>query len=550
MTALSRWACSNWRYQLTGTTQWRLHRYYHTSKPCYASASPSAKAPWDPKDTRNGDKPHKRSSFGLKDSSGAKKAPSKEKKPQRTWDRNDKPKKTWAERKAAKANKEGITKTPPDQLNPKPDDEPEVEIVQPSNGLEDGRLPTRSRLEPDQVESPEEAAKKLKVLFMGRDEFSCLVFQQLYAARDVWSEIVVVTSQDQRTGRRGSQLSVSPLKSAALGLDKVRVEYTPDTKPEFRTWELPAPFSSQTDPPSKHVLVTASFGRILTRKHLSQFQPHRRLNVHPSLLPQYRGPAPIQHSILNGDKKTGVCVIEMLEAVSKKIQPKSTIDAGGVWASSTVPQPPLAEFAAMRDTLAIEGGKLLVDVLRKMRDGSEGTPKPQLDNEEDGAVVELRPAPMITIEDAQVDPAKMTAKEIHVRWRAIGHQRPITTFRLMDDGEHQLVQLHDLEVTAADKDLSELPDAAGAAVLHKGQGRAKRIFLRCFDGSVLTVFKIKAAGKPLLSTAEYWNGLKVRTKNDHVFEPHKDNPTGKRKSMYTAGSIRLGVPSQVVPASS
>lgn len=112
----------------------------------------------------------------------------------------------------------------------------------------------------------------------------------------------------------------------------------------------------------------------------------------------------------------------------------------------------------------------------------------------------------------------------------------------MDDGEHHLIQLHDLEVTGAHKDLSELPDVAGAAALHKGQGRAKRIFLRCCDGSVLTVFKVKAAGKPLLSAAEYWNGLKVRTNDDHLLEVHKDNPTGKRKSMFTAGSILLGVP--------
>lgn len=57
---------------------------------------------------------------------------------------------------------------------------------------------------------------------------------------------------------------------------------------------------------------------------LSQFQPSCRLNVHPSLLPAYRGPAPIQHSIMNDEKETGVCVIQMLKK-------KEGIDAGQIW---------------------------------------------------------------------------------------------------------------------------------------------------------------------------------------------------------------------------
>lgn len=109
--------------------------------------------------------------------------------------------------------------------------------------------------------------------------------------------------------------------------------------------KLPLPFASYmcdegTRPPQSHVLITASFGRILTRKHLEHFLPTRRLNVHPSLLPHYRGPAPIQHSIMHGDEKTGVCVIEMLPAAKKnpdkQVSQKTGIDAGDVWARRTV----------------------------------------------------------------------------------------------------------------------------------------------------------------------------------------------------------------------
>lgn len=93
--------------------------------------------------------------------------------------------------------------------------------------------------------------------------------------------------------------------------------------------QLPDPFAFSPDgtdhqPPANHVLVTASFGRILTGTMLSSFQPPHRLNVHPSLLPAYRGPAPIQHAIIHGERRTGVCVIQMLKM-------SEGIDAGAIF---------------------------------------------------------------------------------------------------------------------------------------------------------------------------------------------------------------------------
>lgn len=75
--------------------------------------------------------------------------------------------------------------------------------------------------------------------------------------------------------------------------------------------------------------MTASFGRILPNALLQRFAPGRKLNVHPSLLPLYRGPAPIQHALLDDQRETGVCVIEMMEK-------RKGIDAGEVWARETM----------------------------------------------------------------------------------------------------------------------------------------------------------------------------------------------------------------------
>jgi methionyl-tRNA formyltransferase len=89
------------------------------------------------------------------------------------------------------------------------------------------------------------------------------------------------------------------------------------------------PALSHTLPNENHLLITASFGRILPESLLELFPPSQRLNVHPSVLPAYRGAAPIQHAIMNGDRITGVCIVEML----KKEQ---GIDAGRIWASQYV----------------------------------------------------------------------------------------------------------------------------------------------------------------------------------------------------------------------
>ena len=88
---------------------------------------------------------------------------------------------------------------------------------------------------------------------------------------------------------------------------------------------MPANPADGRGPKPNQLLVTASFGRILRKGQLDLFSPGRRLNVHPSLLPHYRGPAPIQHTLLNGEKETGVCVIEMLKTRD------GAVDSGDIW---------------------------------------------------------------------------------------------------------------------------------------------------------------------------------------------------------------------------
>ncbi|KAL1742457.1 formyl transferase [Schizophyllum fasciatum] len=317
---------------------------------------------------------------------------------------------------------------------------------------------------------------------MGRDNFSCSVFRQLHDAKDVWQELHIATQPDEHVGRRGSQLSVSPLKALGQSLD-VPVYEIPHTKPEFKTWPLPHPFRKDTlreDAPSSHMLITASFGRIIPQSMLGAFPAHNRLNVHPSALPAYRGPAPIQRTLMAGDKETAVCVIEMLRKV----------DAGAVWGREELVVPPNADFATMRDLLGDAGGRLLVRVLReKMRGTASSVAQPEY--------VSAPRAPLIQAEDAMLDFRSTSAEDIVRLQRAIGHQRALIAG--LPDG--RTLQLHELSVEAdAPAFLTSEP---GNAMLWKAM---KKILVRCADGSVLGARLAKMQDKGLVGAVDWWNG--------------------------------------------
>ncbi|KAF8636913.1 hypothetical protein AX17_003164 [Amanita inopinata Kibby_2008] len=321
---------------------------------------------------------------------------------------------------------------------------------------------------------------------MGRDEFSCLVLKELHSATDVWEELVIATQPDQRVGRRGSQLSVSPLKLLGETLN-LPVHTIPPTKPQFRQWKPPAPFHNnhQSVPPN-HLLVTASFGRILPSPLLDLFLPERRLNVHPSLLPAYRGPAPIQHTLINGETETGVCVIQMLKR-------SEGIDAGSIWGCLKQMVPENVVFPDLRDQLAIEGGRLLVSVLRDMMAGrAKSVAQPPADL--------ASPAPAITSRDSIVDFENMTAESIVRRHRAISHQRPLVAY--METGKSvQLYKpaVHDL---FASEYLLFSPGSA------RYDAQANSVLIRCAEDTVLSVPQLKQEGKGLVAAKDWWNGVK------------------------------------------
>lgn len=158
--------------------------------------------------------------------------------------------------------------------------------------------------------------------------------------------------------------------------------------------------------------VVVSFGYFLPQSLLSAF-PRGGINVHPSLLPKFRGAAPIQHTILNGDTETGVSIIELH---ARKF------DAGRILNQCKVPVPEGVYYKDLHDVLAARGAALLADTVRNL-DQFERLAKTQ----EETMVMK---APKITKDMARIIWDQWTAEDIYRRYRAFGHQEPLhTTFK-------------------------------------------------------------------------------------------------------------------------
>ncbi|WP_018132916.1 methionyl-tRNA formyltransferase [Effusibacillus pohliae] len=215
----------------------------------------------------------------------------------------------------------------------------------------------------------------MRILFMGTPDFAVPSLRALLAGG---YEIACVVTQPDRPKGRGRQLAPPPVKTAALehGL--------PVSQPEKIRSEEALAYLESLRP---DLLVTAAYGQLLPARLLDM--PRLGcINVHASLLPRYRGGAPIHRSILNGDRETGVTIMRMVQA----------LDAGDMLAQVRVPIEETDTVGTLHDKLAEVGAKLLLETIPKIVDGTI-TETPQ-----DESLVTY--APNLTREDERIDWAK------------------------------------------------------------------------------------------------------------------------------------------------
>ncbi|KAK3685763.1 methionyl-tRNA formyltransferase-like protein [Podospora appendiculata] len=248
----------------------------------------------------------------------------------------------------------------------------------------------------------------LRILFCGSDEFSCESLKALHAAHarnaDLIQSIDVVVRPAKPTGRGYKVLRESPLKELAKVL-KLRV-HERDT---FTGWDMP----KARDEPI-NLIIAVSFG-LFVPPRLLRAAKYGGLNIHPSLLPDLRGPAPLHHALLASRTHTGVS----LQTLSEK-----TFDAGAVLLQTPppgIPIPPGCTVPQLHAMLAPLGGTMLVSGLEM---GLHVPPHvsvvPPLEAADEATKRSLIHAPKVTSADVHVRWDTWTAADTALRARVIG----------------------------------------------------------------------------------------------------------------------------------
>jgi len=188
----------------------------------------------------------------------------------------------------------------------------------------------------------------MRIVFAGTPQFSVPCLQALLDHPDM--DVVGVLSQPDRKAGRGMKLTPSPVKQVALdaGVDVLTPESLRDDAPAL-AWlhEKRADF-----------LVVVAFGMILPKAWLEAVSI-APINVHASLLPRWRGAAPIERALLAGDQETGVSIMQMEEG----------LDTGGIYAVSRLPITSATTGSELWRDLAPMGARLLVETLPKIAQG-------------------------------------------------------------------------------------------------------------------------------------------------------------------------------------
>ena len=193
----------------------------------------------------------------------------------------------------------------------------------------------------------------MKVLFMGTPDFAV---STLKAIIEAGHEVIGVVTQPDKARGRGGKKSFPAVKEAAL-------KYNLDVYQPVKVRE--PDFIQKVSELQPEVIVVAAFGQLLPKK-LLDIPPYGSINVHASLLPKYRGAAPIQAAIINGDKETGITIMYM----------GVKLDVGDMILQESIPITNEDTAGSLHDKLALLGGTLLVKALDKLKDGSaERTPQ-------------------------------------------------------------------------------------------------------------------------------------------------------------------------------
>ena len=297
----------------------------------------------------------------------------------------------------------------------------------------------------------------MRTVYLGTSGFAATVLRRLTDSEH--RPALVVTPPDRRKGR-GQKLAPPPAAEAAreLGTELLQAANVNDPDPVQRI-ATAAP----------EAIAVCAFGQLITEPLLSDYT---MLNVHPSLVPRWRGAAPIERAMIAGDERTGVTIMQVTEG----------LDSGPIALQSEIPIDAGEDFGSLSERLAELGGELLVQALDRLAAGELTF----TEQDEDAATY----AEKVTREERRLDPAR-TAAELERTVRALNPH--VGTHLELDGGEW-------LGVRAA-RAVNDGPEAGAI------EAAAGRLVLGTAEGA-LRLEIVQPSGKRPMAAEEYLRGHK------------------------------------------
>ena len=296
----------------------------------------------------------------------------------------------------------------------------------------------------------------MKLIFMGTPEFAVPCLERLLA--DGHTVSLVVTQGDKPHGR-GQKLLPPPVKACAL--EHGIPVFQPDTLKSQESFERLA--AEQAD-----AIIVVAYGKILPKSVLD-LPPHGCINVHASLLPRYRGAAPIQWAVLNGERESGVTTMYM----------DVGLDTGDMLLTKTCPISEEMTAGELHDTLSLLGADALSETLTALADGTlSRTPQ----------TGESCYAPMLDKSLCRLDFDK-NASALHDQVRGL-HPWPIATVR----SEGKTLKIHRTRVGGT---TLEAPNTVIAK---------KPLTVACGEHTSLEILEVQAEGGRRMAAEDYLRG--------------------------------------------
>jgi len=303
----------------------------------------------------------------------------------------------------------------------------------------------------------------MKIVFMGTPQAAVPSLERILADGH---EVVAVYTQPDRPAGRGNKLTAPPVKEVAL---QHNLQVFQPVK--IKTAEALELFKSH----NADIAVVVAYGRILPLSFLTAF-PKGAVNVHFSLLPKYRGAAPVNWAIVNGEEKTGVTTMKM----------DVGLDTGDILLVSETEIGEEENAVELMQRLSISGAELLSETLQKF---DQLTPKPQ--NHDEATF-----APIMKKDDGKID-WNLSAKEIVNRIK--GFQPFPTSFTIYNGNK---LTIWNAEISEIERD-----EVSVGSIVYAVKDS---LLVSCGENSVLKINELQLQGKNRMKTRDFLNGVKLQ----------------------------------------